>query len=125
MFLHFDCVPLCFVFSLLACERRGDVEPCWHPFCSHRRTSTGNALLLVRSHVACVSKPRKNGKFQSKTPHAEDVEVEHEDNLWIPSNNRQCPRDQKEPLFPRDSDPREDSRKKNTKCAAFGKIGHW
>ena len=29
------------------------------PFRSHRRTSICNALLLVRSHVACVSKPRK------------------------------------------------------------------
>ena len=77
VFLHIDCVPLCFCFfqkderrasttfwkeffeaeniqhvdSLLAREWRDDVVR------GHRRTSSGNVLLLVRSHVACVSKP--------------------------------------------------------------------
>ena len=33
---------------------------CFPDFSRHRRTSTGNALQLVRSHVACVSKHSKN-----------------------------------------------------------------
>ena len=39
--------------SLLACKWRGDVERPWHPLRRHGRTSTGNALLSVRSHVDC------------------------------------------------------------------------
>ena len=41
------------------------------PFRSHRRTSIGNALFsFVRSHVTCVSKPRKQ-KMIGKFPRAE------------------------------------------------------
>ena len=38
------------------------------PFRCHRRTSTGNALLFVTNHVACISKPRKTRTTTMREP---------------------------------------------------------
>ena len=49
------------------------------------------------------------------------------ENTWVSKDNRQCLRDQKEPLLPKSvtAIPARTPREKNTKCAACGRIGPW
>ena len=89
-FLHFVCVPVCFCEKFRRLEggfatfrnrdghRRKDVfltfDVCtWEEraelrlvFCSHRRTSAGNALLSVCNRVACVAKQSQNTSSELK-----------------------------------------------------------
>ena len=51
----------------LAFELRGDVELFWHPFFVHIDAPVLVMLLLVRSHVACVSKHSQIKKWTSPT----------------------------------------------------------